>query len=178
MQDLFIQSLSISFARTIGEYNSLLSIKYESYITGYSDLFPRKVTYKLRSQIEGNFETCVINGGFCEVGLEYKELVQEKDYASIPTNIYTTKYSIASYSSDTQTVSVSLYITRSIRTYTLDKADIELKSLGLRLAPIPLPNNGYLQRTTFSIIVLFNICFGLKENATSISFASTSVLKI
>ena len=43
----------------------------------------------------------------------------------------------------TQISSLPVYITRSIRTYTPDKVDITLKSLGLRLASIPLPNSTF-----------------------------------
>ena len=70
----------------------------------------------------------------CEVGLEYKELVDRKTILLFPQIIYTKGIILKSF------LSLSVYITRGIRTYTPDKADIALKSLGLILAPIPLPN--------------------------------------
>jgi len=77
----------------------------------------------------------------CEVGLEYKELVQEKDYASISTNICKTNIpqllTLAILKSSLSLSLSTLHVAYILKT---DKVDIILKSLEPRLAPIPLSN--------------------------------------
>ena len=76
----------------------------------------------------------------CEVGLEYKELVDRKTILLFPQIKYTKGIKLKSFSICSISPICSDYITRGIRSYIPDKADIALKSLGLILAPIPLPN--------------------------------------
>ena len=76
---------------------------------------------------------------YCEVGLEYKELVDGKTILLFPQIIYTKGIKLKSFLSLYISL-LSVYITRGIRTYIPDKPDIALKSLGLILAPTPLPN--------------------------------------